>query len=70
MPLSQYTELYTATFGRKLSRAILCSIQACEQQCLSLPSEALDESVHATICAVRAEESRAVMLSPTPSVGD
>ena len=30
MPLSQYTELYTAMFGRRLSRAIQCSIQVSE----------------------------------------
>ena len=55
MPLSQYTELYTATFGRKLSRAILCSVQAKERQCVPDLSEVSGECVHAIICAVRAE---------------
>ena len=31
MPVTRYTELYTAAFGRKLSRAILCSIRNGEQ---------------------------------------
>ena len=31
IPVTRYTELYTAAFGRKLSRAILCSIRNGEQ---------------------------------------
>eukprot|EP00435_Cladocopium_sp_Y103_P001047 s2611_g1.t1 len=57
MPLTQYTELYTATFGRKVSRVILCSIQAREKQCVPFLSEDSDV-LHAIICASRNEESR------------
>ena len=31
MPLTQYTEMYTATFGRRLGRAVKCSSQVHEQ---------------------------------------
>lgn len=40
MPLTKFTELYTATFGRKVSRIILCSLRAREKQCIPFQSEA------------------------------
>ena len=56
MPLTKYTELYTATFGRKLSRVIQCSLQAQEKQGVPLQSE--DSAVlQAIVCAVRNEDS-------------
>eukprot|EP00435_Cladocopium_sp_Y103_P041712 s568_g11.t1 len=57
MPLTQYTELYTATFGRKVSRIILCSLQACEKQCVPFLSED-SEILHAIICNSRDEDTR------------
>ena len=57
MPLTKYTELYTATFGRKLSRVIQCSLQAREKQGVPLQSE--DSAVlQAIVCAVRNEDSK------------
>ena len=57
MPLTKYTELYTATFGRKLSRVIQCSLQAREKQCVPFQSE--DSGIlHAIACAARESDSR------------
>ena len=65
MPLTKYTELYTATFGRKLSRVIQCSLQAQEKQCVPLQSED-SEVLHAIACATRDLDSRD---SHDPSTG-
>ena len=62
IPLTQYTELYTATFGRKLSRIVQCSIQAKEKQCVPCQNE--DSDLHAVICAVRNEEFPTSLDSP------
>jgi len=57
MPLTKYTELYTATFGRKLSRVIQCSLQAREKQGMPLQSE--DSAVlQAIVCVARDEDSK------------
>ena len=63
MPLTRYTELYTATFGRKVSRVIRCSLQAQEKQGVPLQSE--DSAVlQAIVCAARNEDSEIKVDEP------
>ena len=63
MPLTQLTELYTATFGRKMGRVILCSIQSREKHSVPFQSED-SEDLHAVICAVRNEDSAPSLALP------
>jgi hypothetical protein len=63
MTLTRYTELYTATFGRKVSRVIRCSLQAQEKQGVPLQSE--DSAVlQAIVCAARNEDSEIKVDEP------